>query len=81
MAGSSVRTTGVVAAELSNGLACATCHDSLTEYTLHPVTGVPFPSGKTVSFSEKDDAGRTPSRSRTTCALNATRAARVHRGR
>ncbi len=57
VAGSSVRTTGVVAAEPSNGLACATCHDSLTEYTLHPVTGVPFPSGKTVSFSEKDDKG------------------------
>ncbi len=56
VAGSSVRTTGVVAAEPSNGLACMTCHDSLTEYTLHPVTAVPFPSGKSVTFSTEKDA-------------------------
>jgi hypothetical protein len=50
-------TTGVSEAPLSNGLACSTCHDDLTKFTLYPVKGVPFPSGKTVSFSEKDDKG------------------------
>ena len=53
----SVRTTGVVGAEPANGFACTTCHNDLTKFTLYPVKGVPFPSGKTVSFSEKDDKG------------------------
>ena len=44
-------------AEPANGLACTTCHNDLTKFTLYPVKGVPFPSGKTVSFSEKDDKG------------------------
>ena len=58
VAGSAVRTTGVVAAEPSNGFACTTCHDDLAEYTLYAVTSVPFPSGKSVTFStEKDDKG------------------------
>ena len=57
VAGSSVRTTGVVGAEPANGFACTTCHNDLTKFTLYPVKGVPFPSGKTVSFSEKDDKG------------------------
>jgi len=58
VAGTAVRTTGVVAAEPSNGFACVTCHDDLAEYTLHAVTSVPFPSGKSVTFStEKDDKG------------------------
>jgi hypothetical protein len=52
-----VHTVGVSAAPVSNGLACATCHDDLAEYTLYPVTGVPFPSGKTVSFSTRNDSG------------------------
>lgn len=56
VAGSSAHTTGVVASKLSSGLACATCHDSLTEYTVYPVTAVPFPSGKSVTFSTEKDA-------------------------
>jgi hypothetical protein len=52
-----VQTVGVTGAEPANGFACTTCHNDLTEYTLYPVKGVPFPSGKTVSFSEKDDKG------------------------
>ncbi len=52
-----VVTTGTTEAEPANGFACTTCHDDLTKFTLYPVKGVPFPSGKTVSFSEKDDKG------------------------
>jgi hypothetical protein len=52
-----VQTVGIGNAPLSNGLACTTCHDDLTEYTLYQVKGVPFPSGKTVSFSKKDEKG------------------------
>jgi hypothetical protein len=58
VAGSSIRTTGVTGAKPANGLACTTCHNDLTKYTLYPVTSVPFPSGKAVTFStEKDDKG------------------------
>jgi hypothetical protein len=52
-----VVTTGVTEAHPANGFACSTCHNDLTKFTLYPVKGVPFPSGKTVSFSEKDDKG------------------------
>jgi hypothetical protein len=52
-----VVTTGVTEQEPANGFACTTCHNDLTKFTLYPVKGVPFPSGKTVSFSEKDDKG------------------------
>jgi hypothetical protein len=52
-----VQTVGTTSAEPANGFACTTCHNDLAEYTLYPVKGVPFPSGKTVSFSEKDDKG------------------------
>ncbi len=58
VAGTSVLTVGVTGAEPSNGLACTSCHNDLTNYTLYPVTAVPFPSGKSVTFSsEKDDKG------------------------
>ena len=58
VAGSSVRTTGVVGAEPANGLACTTCHDHTAFPALYKVTSVPFPSGKSVTFStEKDDKG------------------------
>ncbi len=51
-------TTGVVGAEPSNGFACSTCHDDLTKFSVRAVTSVPFPSGKSVTFStEKDDSG------------------------
>ncbi len=52
-----VQTVGTTAAEPANGFACSTCHDDLIKYTLYPVMGVPFPSGKTVSFSARDDEG------------------------
>jgi hypothetical protein len=53
-----VVTTGVTEAEPANGFACTTCHNDLTKFTLYPVTNVPFPSGKSVTFStEKDDKG------------------------
>lgn len=32
----------------SNGLACATCHNDLAEFTVHEVTSVQFPSGAVV---------------------------------
>ena len=58
VSGQNVVTTGVVGAEPANGLACTTCHNDLTKFTLYPVTNVPFPSGKSVTFStEKDDKG------------------------
>ena len=54
----SIQTVGTTAAEPANGFACTTCHNDLTKYTVYPVTAVPFPSGKTVTFStEKDDKG------------------------
>jgi hypothetical protein len=54
----SVVTVGVGNAEPSNGFACTTCHNDLTKFTLYPVVNVPFPSGKSVTFStEKDDKG------------------------
>jgi hypothetical protein len=52
-----VRTTGVVEADPANGFACTTCHNDLSKYTVYPVTNVPFPSGKSVTFSQKDAEG------------------------
>ena len=54
-----VVTSGVGQHEPANGLACTTCHSDLTKFhTVRPVTNVPFPSGKSVTFSkEKDDKG------------------------
>lgn len=37
----------------SQGLACETCHNDLSEFTLYPVAEVPFPSGARVSFGEE----------------------------
>ena len=41
---------------LSNGLLCSTCHNSLTEFTRHPVDEVEFPSGAVLSFGEDEGA-------------------------
>jgi hypothetical protein len=38
--------------ELSNGFVCATCHSSLTDYTLYEVAEVEFPSGATVDSGD-----------------------------
>ncbi len=51
-----VVTTGVTAAHPANGFACTTCHNDLAKFTLHPVTNVPFPSGKSVTFSTEKNA-------------------------
>ncbi len=41
----------------ANGLNCATCHNSLTEFTLYETADVTFPSGATVSFAaDEEDA-------------------------
>lgn len=42
----------------ANGFMCTTCHDASNWPALYAVTNVPFPSGKTVTFStEKDENG------------------------
>lgn len=42
----------------ANGFMCSTCHDEANWPGLYAVTSVPFPSGKTATFStEKDDKG------------------------
>jgi hypothetical protein len=56
LAGSNVVTTGVTGAHPANGFACTTCHNDLSKFTLHPVVNVPFPSGKSVTFSTEEDA-------------------------
>ncbi len=57
-AAGSIVTTGVGEQETANGFACTTCHSELTKYTVRSVVNVPFPSGKSLTFSkEKDDKG------------------------
>jgi hypothetical protein len=54
----SVLATGIVGMPASNGFQCTTCHDSANWPALYKVTGVTFPSGKSITFStEKDDKG------------------------
>ncbi|MGQ9888182.1 MAG: hypothetical protein ACUVSX_06770 [Aggregatilineales bacterium] len=43
-----------IAAPPSNSLACATCHSSVSEFTLYELNEVTFPSGARVSFGEGD---------------------------
>jgi hypothetical protein len=38
----------------ANGLNCATCHNSLEEFTLYETANVEFPSGATVSFAKDE---------------------------
>jgi hypothetical protein len=45
-----------IAGEPANGLACSTCHDSLTDFTLPVVADVAFPSGARLSFGEEDES-------------------------
>ncbi|MGE5603395.1 MAG: hypothetical protein ACM30E_10105 [Nitrososphaerales archaeon] len=51
-----IQTVGTTAAEPANGFECSTCHNDLAKYTVYPVTSVPMPSGKTVTFSTEKDA-------------------------
>ncbi len=53
-----VTTTGVNALPPSNGFACSTCHDEANWPDRYAVTSVPFPSGKTVTFSVADADGK-----------------------
>ena len=43
-----------IAQPASNGLACATCHNDLQEFTIREIESVPFPSGATLAT---DDLG------------------------
>ncbi len=55
---SGVQITGIVGQPASNGFACATCHDTNNFPNRRAVVNVPFPNGKTLTFStEKDDKG------------------------
>lgn len=53
-----VVTAGTGAGEISNGFMCSTCHDEANWPERYAVTSVPFPSGKTVTFSKKDAEGK-----------------------
>jgi hypothetical protein len=43
-----------IAQPTANGFECATCHDSLTEFTRFQVEQVSFPSGSTLGFENAD---------------------------
>lgn len=45
-----------VAEPVAQGLACTTCHNDLSEFTLYPVEQVAFPSGAQLSFGEEDES-------------------------
>lgn len=40
----------------SNSLACSTCHDSLSDFSVYAVSEVAFPSGARLSFGEEDES-------------------------
>lgn len=46
----------VVSQPIGNGFTCATCHDSVSEFTRRQVAQVTMPSGATVTFSTDKDA-------------------------
>lgn len=52
-----VVTAGVSAAKPSNGFMCSTCHNEADWPNRYAVTSVPFPNGRTVTFSKKDADG------------------------
>ncbi len=55
---SGVQITGITAQPISNGFECATCHDVNNFPNRRAVVNVPFPNGKSLTFStEKDDKG------------------------
>ncbi len=57
-----------VAAPLSNGFMCTTCHNSEEWPSLYTVNSVTFPSGKVVSFAQDAD-GKNVADSSNTCLL------------
>lgn len=55
---SGAQVTGVVGQPPANGFACATCHNVNQFPARYAAVNVPFPNGKTLTFStEKDDNG------------------------
>ncbi len=52
------RTAGVGAMPASNGFACSTCHNEADWPNRYAVTSVPFPSGKSLTFSVPDADGK-----------------------
>jgi hypothetical protein len=52
-----VQVTGIIGMPTANGFQCATCHDESKFPAITALTGVVFPSGKTVTFSTKDAKG------------------------
>ena len=53
-----VTTAGLSSAKPSNGFACSTCHDEANWPNRYAVTNVPFPNGKSVTFSKPDADGK-----------------------
>lgn len=51
-------TAGVGAMEPSNGFACSTCHNEADWPNRYAVTTVPFPSGRSLTFSERNADGQ-----------------------
>jgi ferredoxin len=45
-----------IAAPLSQGLACTTCHTDLSDFSLQPVEEVTFPSGAKLTFGEEEES-------------------------
>jgi hypothetical protein len=55
---SGIQITGIVAQPIANGFMCTTCHTEAAGPDRRAVVNVPFPNGKTLTFStEKDDKG------------------------
>ena len=53
-----IQYTGIVAQPAANGFECVTCHDPNNFPNRRAVVNVPFPNGKSLTFStEKDDKG------------------------
>jgi len=53
-----LETTGITPQPSSNGFSCYTCHDEAKWPAVYSVTAVPFPNGKSLTFStKKDDKG------------------------
>lgn len=45
-----------IAEPVSQGLECTTCHTSLTDFSVHELAAVAFPSGARLAFEENDES-------------------------
>ena len=67
--------TGISSQPVSDGLMCTTCHNGAKFPELYAVANVPFPNGKTLTFStQKDDKGNL-------IAVNSNICLECHQGR